>query len=294
MGPAKAQNQKEMTQALQRDVAALAEDVKRMRASQDERLAVVTESLRNTLDLVTRINEKMAVMQTTTSDKLNDVARVVGAPTAQLSGKIDAMNDQFTNLANTVAELNSRLGKLDAKLEDVKKMIQTIPQPAAAPPPQGGPPQGANNVGGGGGGGTAPAVSGEKLFDDATRDMQAGNSDLALQGYTEYLKNFPDAIRAPEAQFNIAELYIRKESWDDAVRSYDALINNYPDSSRVSNAHYMRGITLVKLGRRSEAIKELRLVQDKYPSTELARKAREILKGMGAPVSQAPSKKKRS
>jgi len=285
--PARAQSQKEMTQALQRDVAALADEVKRMKASQDERLSVANETLRNTLDIVTRINEKMAAMQTTNAEKLGDITRTVSGPTQILSQKVDGMSDQFTNLSNTVAELNSRLGKIDAKLEDVKKMLQTMPAPSSAPP-SGGPPQAAGITGGG-----APPVSGEKLFDDANRDMQAGNTDLAMQGFNEYLKNFPDAIRASDAQFNIAEIYVRKESWDDAIRSYDAVINNYPNSSRAPDAHYMRGLTLVKSGRRSEATKELRYVVDKYPSTEFAKKAREVLKAMGVPVSQAPSKKKR-
>ena len=290
--PGRAQNQKEMTLSLQRDVAALQDEVKQLKAAQDERLAVINENLRNALDLVTRINEKMAVMQTNTSDKLNDITRQVGAPTQALAQKVDGMNDQFLNLSNTIAELNSRIGKLDSKLEDIKKMVQTIPAGQAPGPNTGSGPQGANG-GGGTATSTAPAVSGEKLFDDANRDYLAGNTDLALQGFNDYLKNFGDTQRAPDAQFFVAEIYSRKEDFENAITAYDAVLANYPDSSRIPNAHYMKGVALVKTGRRADAAKEFKIVVDKYPSNELAKKAKDYLKILGVPVSQAPAQKKR-
>ena len=296
--PLRAQSQKEMTQALQRDLSALLDEVKELKKgkiAQDERLAAIYENLRNATDLINRINEKMAVMQTNTADKLTEMTRQVGAPTQALAQKVDGMNDQFLNLGNTVAELNSRIGKLDAKLEDVKKMIQTIP--ATAAPPQAQQPQGGGGVpqaSNGGNGSGATMVSGEKLFDDANRDYLAGNADLALQGFTEYLKSFRDAQRAPDAQFFVAEIYSRKEDFDNAVKNYDFVVSMYPDSSRVPNAHYMKGVALVKTGRRAEAAKEFKIVSEKYPSNELAKKAKDYLKILGVPVSQAPTSQKKT
>ena len=286
--PVRAQSQKDMTLALQRDLSSLIEEVKELRkgkTAQDTQLAVILDNVRGLTDAIRSVNEKTAVLQTTMTEKLNDITRQVGAPTQALGQKVDGMNDQFTNLSNTVAELNSRIGKLDAKLEDVKKMLQTIP-PAAAPataqPPQ---QQAANN-------GSAQMVSGEKLFDDANRDYLAGNADLALQGFNEYLKNFRDAQRAPDAQFFIAEICSRKEDFDNAIKGYDAVVSMYPDSSRVPNAHYMKGVALVKTGRRADAAKEFKIVSEKYPTNELAKKAKDYLKILGVPVSQAPAQKK--
>ena len=289
--PARAQSQKEMTLALQRDLSSLIEEVKELKrgkTSQDVQLGTILENLRNLADAIRSVNDKVVSVQTTTTDKLNDITRQVGAPTQALSQKVDGMNDQFLNLSNTVAELNSRIGKLDAKLEDVKKLIQTIPATPAPSSQQ--PPQAAGNTGAGGGG--APMVSGEKLFDDANRDYLAGNADLALQGFTEYLRNFRDAQRAPDAQFFVAEIYSRKEEFDNAIKNYDVVISSYPDSSRVPNAHYMKGVALVKTGRRADAAKEFKIVSEKYPSNELAKKAKDYLKILGVPVSQAPAQKK--
>ena len=289
--PLPAQSQKEMTLALQRDLSSLIEEVKELKrgkTAQDVQLGTILENLRGLADAVRNVNDKVVSVQTTTSTQLNDITSKVGAPTQALSQKVDGMNDQFSNLSNTVAELNSRIGKLDAKLDDVKKMIQTLPS-NSAPPPQSIPQAAGNN---GGGGTSAPMVSGEKLFDDANRDYMAGNSDLAVQGFTEYLKNFRDAQRAPDAQFFVAEIYSRKEDYDSAVKHYDIVISSYPDSSRVPNAHYMKGVALVKTGRRADAAKEFKIVADKYPNNELAKKAKDYLKILGVPVSQAPTQKK--
>ena len=289
--PLHGQNQKEMTQALQRDINTLIEEVKELKrgkTAQDNDLSKILENLRGLSDAVSRVNDKVVGIQTTTDNKLTEISKTVSAPAQALSQKVDAMNDQFLNLSNTVAELNSRIGKLDAKLEDVKKMIQTIPASTAPPPatPQGSQQAAAVPVS------PTPAVSGEKLFDDANRDYLAGNADLALQGFTEYLKNFRDAQRAPDAQFFIAEIYSRKEDFDASVKNYDLVVSLYPDSSRVPNAHYMKGVALVKTGRRAEASKEFKIVADKYPSNELAKKAKDYLKILGVPVSQAPAQKK--
>ena len=295
--PLRAQSQKEMTQALQRDLSTLIDEMKELKKgklAQDDRLTQIYERLASVTEAIRSINDKVVQLQINTGEKLNEVTRQVGAPTQALSAKVDGMNDQFLNLSNTVAELNSRIGKLDAKLEDVKKMIQTIPATGAPPPPQqqGGGQQAAAVTPVASNNNTAPAVSGEKLFDDANRDYLAGNADLALQGFNEYLKNFRDAQRAPDAQFFIAEIYSRKEDFDSAVKNYDLVVSMYPDSSRVPNAHYMKGVALVKTGRRAEAAKEFKIVSEKYPSNELAKKAKDYLKILGVPVSQAPAQKK--
>lgn len=284
--PVRAQNQKEMTLALQRDVSSLQDQIKQMKASQEQRLAVIIENLRNTLDQAGRINEKMAVMQNNMDEKLKEAAGQVGTPTQHLRQKVDAMNDQFQNLSNAVAELNARLGKLDTKMEDVKKMVQTIPPPpAAAPPPVN---QAAAEV--------APLpvsvpVSGDKLYETAKADYDAGSDDQAMRGFRNYLVKFTTDDHAPDAAFYIGEVYARKNEFGSAIKAYDGVIDNYPESKRVANARFMKGVALAKLEKNPAAAKEFRLVIAKYPSTEFARKSREYLKALGMPVNQTTARK---
>ncbi|HEY3742773.1 MAG TPA: outer membrane protein assembly factor BamD [Bryobacteraceae bacterium] len=285
--PVRAQNQKEMTLALQRDVSALQDQIKQMKASQEQRLAVIIENLRNTLDQAGRINEKMAVMQSNMNEKLNDVSAQVSAPTQHLHQKVDAMNDQFQNLSNTVAELNARLGKLDTKMEDVKKMVQTIPPPPAAAP------QPVNQASA-----AEPAIvpaprppSADKVYEAAKADYDAGDDAQAMKGFNNFLVNFTADDHAPDAAFYIGEIYTRKNEFLSAIKAYDGVIDNFPDSKRVANARFMKAVSLAKLEKNPAAAKEFRVVIAKYPSTEFARKSREYLKALGMPVNQTTARK---
>ena len=261
--PLAAQSQKDLIAALRQDIANLQDEQRKAKAAQDERLAVLADSLNKTFDLVTRINEKMAAAQAANADQLRAMLRDSTIPLRDLTQKVDGMGDQFSNINNSIAELNARMTKLDGKLEDVRKAIQTIPT-------------------------ETPQPSGDKLFDDANRDYLGGNTDLALQGFTAYLSKFKDAARAADAQFLIGEIYLAKTDFEKALAAYDALLWNYPESSRAPNAHFMKAVSLLKLDRRADAAQEFRIVAEKYPGSELASRAKDYLKEI---TGKPPAKK---
>ena len=261
--PLMAQSQKDLIAALRQEVADLREEQRKARAAQDERLAVLADSLNKTFDLVTRINEKMAATQAANTDQLRTMLRDSAIPLRDLTQKVDGMGDQFSNLGNSLAELSAHMVKLDGKLEDLRKAAQTLPAEQQQP-------------------------AGEKLFEDASRDYLGGNTELALQGLTGYLAKFKDSARATDAQFLIGEIHLAKNDFEKAVAAYDALLWNYPESSRSPNAHFMKAIALLKLERRADATQEFRIVVDKYPGSELASRAREYLKELPAPVKKRP------
>ena len=277
----RAQNQKDMVVQLQRDMALVQEQVRTMQRTQDEKFAGITESLRNTLDQVNRLNSTLAVIQSNINEKLGEINKQVSGPLNAVGSKVESMADQFQSLSNTIADLNSRIGKLDAKVVELQKIVQATQQPVVAPAPAGAvttPPAGAAGV--------PPA---EKIYVDAQRDFSAGSYDLALQGFQEYMKNYATTQMAADAQFFIGEIYSRREDFEAAIKEYDRVIDNYSDSSRVANARYMKGIALMKLGRRSDAKKEFQTVVDKYPGNDLATRAKQYLKALGVTTTQAPA-----
>jgi tol-pal system protein YbgF len=290
-GTIHAQNQKEMTLQLQRDVSLLQEQLRTMQRNQDEKFAAITESLRNTLDQVNRLNSTLAVTQASLNEKLGDINRQVAAPISAVGAKVESMSDQFLGLSNTIADLNSRIGKLDAKVAELQKMVQVMQQPVAAPPPAAGAAPGDSAAAGVGAGSPAGVTvpSAGKLYNDAQRDFSAGSYDLALQGFQEYVKNYKTTQMAADAQFYIGEIHSRRENFDLAVKEYDKVIDDYSDSSRVANARYMKGVALMKLGRRSDAKKEFQTVVDKFPGSELAPRAKQYLKALGVNTSRAPA-----
>lgn len=296
-----AQSEKDMLRALQRDVTALTEQlrtIQQTQASQNERMTAINENVRSALDVTTRLGQSLGGLEVTVRERLGEINKQVTQPLSGVSTKVDSMADQFQGLSNSVADLNARIGKLDQKVVELQKMLQAMPASSPVAPPA--TPGGGSAAGGGSpttpsGGGTASSVPpADRLYTDAQRDFSGGNYELALQGFKEYLKVYPDTLLAADAQFYIGEIHARRDNFEDAVKAYDAVIQTYSDSSRVPNARYMKGVALVKIGRRSDAAREFKIVSEKYPSHELAPKSRDYLKALGVTTTQAPGSKKTS
>ncbi len=281
------QSQKDMIIQLQRDMATVQDQLKALLQKQDEKFTVVNDrqvalstNLLSTLEEVRRLNATLAVTQATLNEKLGEITRNVSAPMNSIGSKVDGMADQFQSLSNSVADLNSRIGKLDAKVVELQKIMQTAGQTLTPPSSGGGttPP---------GGSGTPPPA--DKIYEDAQRDFSAGNWDLALQGFQGYLHNYGTTLQAADAQFYIGEIFFRRDDFPGAVEQYDKVINNYSDSNRVPNARYMKGVSLLKMSRRSDAKKEFLTIIEKYPGNPLVPKAKDYLKVLGVNTSQAPA-----
>ena len=57
-------------------------------------------------------------------------------------------------------------------------------------------------------------------FESADRKYAQGNTDAAIRGYEEYLKEFPNGMEALQANFNLAQLYFSKGEKDKALTRF--------------------------------------------------------------------------
>ena len=57
-------------------------------------------------------------------------------------------------------------------------------------------------------------------FESADQKQLEGNTEQAIRGYQNYLKEFPKGIHALKANFNLAQLYYAKEDKDKALENY--------------------------------------------------------------------------
>jgi tol-pal system protein YbgF len=82
----------------------------------------------------------------------------------------------------------------------------------------------------------------DKLFEIAMSDFNAGRYDLAVSGFTDFAKQFPDAPQAPEAEYWIAEARFAKKEYDAAEKEYMHLIKKYPDGAKSCAVFYKLGL----------------------------------------------------
>ncbi|MCE5309787.1 MAG: outer membrane protein assembly factor BamD [Acidobacteriales bacterium] len=273
--------QKREIQDLQRDVALLQDDVKSMRKTLDESMTALKVLTQQILDTVNRINTGMAVMDNTVRDRLKDQEKSVIAPVAGVGTKIDQMTTEFSYVKETVTEMNTRMGKLERQVLDLGNSIKTLNAPPA-------PPDSSSTTTGGG----AAGVSAEQLYESALRDKSAGHLEMALQQFAEYLRLFGTTQSAPNAQYQIGEIYYQNGDYAPALKAFDTLLEKYPENNKTRDGMYMKGMALTKLGRRTDATRLFQDLIDAYPNSEQATKAKAQLRSQGVTASKAKAKKK--
>lgn len=274
------QAQKKEILDMSRDVALLQEQVRAMEKSQNDRLAAIESALKTMLDTLNSTRRSVTVLDSGLKDRME---KSVVAPVSSVGAKVDTLQEEFRYVRENVGELNQRMGKLQQQVIDlgnIVKAMQAPPPPPAAPglaPTSNTPP---------------PGVTAEGLYRDAMRDRSAGNLELALKQFTDYLAWFGESDLASNAQFYIGDVYYAQQVYDQALTAFDAVLEKYPKNAKTLDARFMKGRTLVKLDRRDEGAEEFREIIRQAPSSPLASRARAELKSLGLSAPAARPKRR--
>lgn len=289
---------------LQRDVALLQDQVRNLQSTLDQRVAAIQALTQQTLDSVNRTNTAVAVMENRFNESMKQQQQSLTGPVANVGQKLDQMSEDFRAVRESVLDMNTRMGKLDAKIADLESLINTVRAPAA-PPPGSLPPatgtapanDGSSNFSPGGGSNAAPAgMQSGTLYTSAYGDYGAGKYDIAMQEFTDYLRYFGNTEFAPYAQYYIANIYYRKADYNNAMTAFDAVLEKFPENPRTPDSLYMKAMCLLKLGRNDSAARGFREVYSRYSSDhpDIAAKAKSELRDMGLTVGATATKRRRA
>lgn len=244
---------------LQTQVQQLQDQMTHMQQSIDERMGVVKNLLDQNTDNINKATAAITNLQTTLQKQQGES----GTHVDQLSGQIQSLND-------TLDELKARLEKIGKQLEDMQTAQQNLasPQaqaPATAPVPQAPPP--------------------DVLYNNALRDYNGGNADLASQEFTQYVKTYPNTDLAGNSYFYLAENEYRQGNYQQAAKDYDQVLQNFPSGNKAASAQLKKGFSLIELGQKDAGVAELRRVVQRYPRSTEAMQARERLQKLGVSAS---------
>ena len=263
--------QKKQLQELQRDMALLQDEVRTM----GERMSSLTILLEQVMDRVNNTNTSVTVLDSSLKQSFEEQQKQVSAPVANIGAKVDQMSDEFRFVRESVNDLTSRVGKLQAQVTDLKTSMQIMSAPP--PPPAGGAP----TADAGSAVPPLPSVSADALFNNAQRDQSGGKPELALMQYQDFLQQFPNSNLAPQAQYEIGQIHFTMGAIDDALKAFDLVLEKYPENPNTSNAMFMKALSLQSAGQRISAAREFRALVKKYPDTELAARAQAELAKLG-------------
>ena len=229
-------------------------------------LAAVTEALRQ---LTTKLDEQAGVSRKAFADQrllVDGVSRDLRV----VREKVDDNNVRVSSIAQEIEAL--RLSVAQPAPPPVPEGVEGEPQPGAAAAQPGVLPAGAAA-------GT-PRVSPTRLFEMAWADYVGTQYDLAIQGFSDYIRSFPKSEQAGEAQYYIGEAQYAQGKYRDAVTAYDRVIADYPASKKISAAYYKRGQALNVLGQTDQARESWEFIVKNYPNTDEGRLAKQRLDQM--------------
>jgi tol-pal system protein YbgF len=219
-----------------------------------------------------------------------------------LRRQIDGLNDTLTTLTSRVDELGTRLDTMNRQLRGpapAAGAAPTTPRPPAASTP-GAPPSSTPAAPG-----TAPsgpvaavpprpttgALQPQDIYQAAYIDFSKGSYSLAIAGFREFLRRYPDHELAGSAQYWIGEAYLSlargfadasqsdkaSESLEQAVLEFKKVQANYPRADKVPTALYKEALALLDLKQPALAQARLQYLVDNFPRAEETAQARERL-----------------
>ena len=239
---------KEIVQ-LQTQVQALQDQVARMQQSFDQSMGVMKNLIEQNTDTMNKLAGTMTQLQQALQKQNADA----GTRNDQLSGQIQTLNDSLDELKARLARVTKQLEDMQASQQNLQTQQQQQPQ---APPP-------------------------DVLYNNAVRDYNAGNMDLAKQEFSEYVKAYPNTDLAGNALFYVAEMEYRAGNYQAAAQDYDKVLQQFPSGNKAASAQLKKGYSLIELGDKQGGVRELSQLIQRFPRSPEATQARERLRRLG-------------
>jgi tol-pal system protein YbgF len=203
------------------------------------------------------------------------------------------MTRQLSALGSRLDAVAAELGRVSARLEDVSMRIDTLERQGASrtPPPASG---GAPAITPAPARGAGPGPGADAAYQAAYLDYTKGSYPLAVSGFREFVRRFPDSPRADEAQYWVGESFFSlarasagagradqaTRELEQAVQEFRRVVLNYPRGAKVPTALYKEALALIELKQPRLAQARLRYLIENFPQSEEAPLAKERLSNL--------------
>ena len=218
------------------------------------------------------------------------------------SDRVSALTRQIDSLSDTLTTLTSRVEELGTRLESLNRQLRG-PGSTPGSSTSGGPRPPAAGTSGPSSGAppgsmaavpprpTTGSLQPQDIYQAAYIDFSKGSYSLAIAGFREFLRRYPDHELAGSAQYWIGEAYLSlargfadsgqgdkaSESLEQAVQEFKKVLANYPRADKVPAALYKEALALIDLKQPALAQARLQYLVDNFPRAEEISLARERL-----------------
>ncbi len=232
--------------------------------------------------------------------RFEEQGQAVVRSNADLATKVDRLQEELEAVRASLEVTTRRLQELGQQLAAAQVAagfrsgvppVEEQPVTPQATVPSGGEEKGATAPAGSSPGeGTAPPrptalpETPEALYRAAYEDYMRGNYELALQGFQEYVKRYPQTDLTDNAQYWIGECYDALGRLDEALAAFSKVLDAYPASDKAAAAQLKKGLVFLKKGDKGQGVINLQYVVYEHPGTKEADLAREKLGSLGITI----------
>src|SRR5258706_12107511 len=103
-------------QELQRDVAQLQQDLKTLQRAFDEKVALLTAQTLQSLELNRDTNKTLLSLDGRLQEQFRQQSKEVVAPIASYGAKIDQLSSDFSQVRESMADVTTRMSKLEQQI----------------------------------------------------------------------------------------------------------------------------------------------------------------------------------
>lgn len=187
--------------------------------------------------------------------------------------------NQRVQVQTAVQDLTAQLAQLQNQLTDMQQLVFKLSQrsgpgntPTLTPPVQTPiqPPLATDTTKASGDSAAqanAPSVDCRQILDQAFKDMRKGQYDLAISGFSDYLKFCPNGDLRDNSQYWIAEAYYETKKYDKAIAEYNLLLTQYPDTEKKATAYFKIGRSYEELNNRKKALEYFLKLKKEFPNS---------------------------
>jgi TolA-binding protein len=231
-------------------------------------------------NLLTQMTEALKAVNT----RLDQQSETLRKGLADTKLVVDNLSNDARVIREKLDDNNVRVGTLSQEVEALRQGIQQISRPAPTTSPDPADP---------GAAAAAPAAtpaatpnlsdSPLKMYNAAQADYMAGQYDLAIIGFTEFIKQYPRSELADDAQVAMCAAYTLANKPLDAANACDLAIRTYPTSDKLPEAYWRKGLALSNLKNVNGAREAWEFVVKNFPNSPMADLARNGLEKLRRP-----------
>jgi tol-pal system protein YbgF len=231
-------------------------------------------------DLQTELRDELRALANRQDSLLEQLRSEALSTQDTLRTQSDQIFDFRGDITRELREISRGLATLQALAGENQRGIAGVRDQLAnlrRLPTQGEAPMGAASNQGvqesvGGVGGNA-----EQLWDVATGQLGRGALNTAQRAFEQFLEEYPNHDRAPDAHFFLADILEQQDRPEDALEAFQQIQSLFPTAGKVPDAAYRAALLQIEMDDTDAAIETLERIINTYPESAIALIARDKL-----------------